>query len=236
MKKGLLFIMVALTLPFLSNAQNWLTLKGGGGLGTFSSDLVSKSGLLINSGLGYKQQISKRMIVEGDILFDTRSNEIFTGEADADGNSIYFPTSATYVQIPITLHCNWLLEREELIPYRMRDSKSHFYVEGGPYFAYGLSVTHFPNPNTVLAYANSEDPIKESDLTPGNIDVGVTGGFGFSFGFENMNKLNIGARANYGFLDLYKDARLGSATNLGLLGYVAFDFSLTDRQHIRHRW
>ena len=37
-------------------------------------------------------------------------------------------------------------------------------------------------------------------------------------------------------LDVYKDSRLGSATNLSMVGYLALDFSLTKRKHIRHRW
>ncbi|MBT8327632.1 MAG: hypothetical protein KJP21_07900, partial [Bacteroidia bacterium] len=69
------------------------------------------------------------------------------------------------------------------------------------------------------------------------LDVGITAGFGVNFGFsETLNRLSIGARANYGLLNVYKDNRLGSGNNMSAVGYIAFDFALTKRRHIKYRW
>ncbi len=236
MKKGLFVVMVALCLPFFANAQYWLTVKGGGGLATYSSDMDINPGLAINSGIGYKHQMTNFMILEGDILLDTRSNEFSTGNLDAAGNTIYFASSATYIQIPITAHFNWLLEREELVPYRMYDSKTSFYVEGGPYFAYALSQTPWINPSIVAVWEGTEEPVAEANQSTKDIDYGVTVGLGLSYEFENMNKMNIGGRLNYGLNDIYKDEKLGSANNLAAVGHISFDFALTKRRHIKHRW
>ena len=236
MKKGIVICLAMIIMPFFASAQNWLVIKGGGGLGLFNSPGVTNPGLAINSGIGYKHQLTNFMILEGDILLDTRNNEIFTVNLNVNGDQIFWATSATYLQIPITAHFNWLLERKELVPYRTYDSKTNFYVEGGPYFAYGLAVTHYPDPAVVAVWADTESPVTDANLEPNNIDVGVTMGLGISYEFKNMNKLNIGGRFNYGFLDIYKDTRLGSATNMAAVGHVSFDFSLTQRRHIKHRW
>lgn len=236
MKKGLILILAVLMTPFFSNAQFWLTVKGGGGLAGFSADREIQPGLAINSGIGYKHQMTNFMILEGDILLDTRSNQAFTGNFDANGDAIYFPTSATYLQIPITAHFNWLLERKELVPYRMYDSKTNFYVEGGPYFAYALSVVPFIDPSIIAVWAETEEPIAEANQELRNIDFGITTGLGFSYEFENMNKLNVGGRFNYGLLNIYKDPKFNTANNFAAIGYVAFDFALTKRRHIKHRW
>lgn len=236
MKKGLLILMAVAMLPFISNAQNWLTVKGGGGLALImGAPDTDPPGISINSGVGYKHQMTNRFMLEGDILLDTRSIDYYAG-VDAKGEKIYLSSASTYLQIPITAHYNWLLQRKELIPYRDYDSKTNFYVEGGPYFGYGLNVSNLPNPDVLALWASSADSITTANQEPNNIDVGVTGGFGFSYEFKNMNKVNFGARLYYGLLNMHKDAKLGTANNMSAVGHISFDFSLTDRRHIKHRW
>lgn len=221
-----------------SNAQQWLTIKGGGGLAMQPGLTGSKAGINILGGVGYKHQISNFLMLEGDILMDMRSIEYFTGVADADGNAIYFDGGGDYLQIPITVQYKIPFKKKELVPYRMGQPKSYFFIEGGPYLAYGLSVTPFYDPVIVAAWTDSEvDPFTEDDLKPRKIDFGVTTGFGFNFNLgEGKKRLILGTRANYGMLNVYKDDRLGSASNFSAQGYLALDISLTNRKHIKHRW
>ncbi len=236
--KKLLFVLFSIAFSVASvQGQNWLTLKGGGGLALFPGYTGAQSGISINSGLGYKHQISKRMILEGDILLDTRSYEVPTNVYDVDNNMIYFDGGGTYVQIPLTVHYNMPFRKKELIPYVVGQPNSAFFVEGGPYVSYGLSVSSFADPTVLALWESADDPIAESDLTPRAIDFGLTAGFGLNFGFsETLNRLSVGARLNYGLLNVYKDNRLGNAKNMSAVGYLAFDFALTKRRHIKYRW
>lgn len=237
MKKYLIAFAAIALFSLQSNAQMWLTTKAGGGLALTPGYAGTIGGASIIGGVGYKHQISKRMMAEGDILFDTRAISYPTNAFDADGNLIYFPGGGTYIQIPLTLHYMIPFKKKELIPYRVGQPKSYWFVEGGPYLAYGLSVNTFANPEVIATWIAAEDSIPAANLTPRKFDVGVTGGLGVNFSIrEGKNRLVIGTRANYGFINMYKDARLGAATNLSAVGYVAVDFSLTKKKHIRHRW
>lgn len=240
MKKLLIALTLIAVIPLSSNAQNWLTLKGGGGIGTsigYAKDV--NAGLATSFGLGYKHQISKRLMLEGDVLLDGRSMDYFTGYIDQDSVPIYFKGGASFIQIPITLQYIIPFKKKQLIPYRMGQPKSYWFIEGGPYFAYGTSVTPFYDPDIIALWQDPEgDTFTAKDLTPRNIDVGITAGIGvnFSLGDEGKTRLIVGTRANYGLLNIYRDNRLGSANNFSAVGYVALDISLTKRKHIRHRW
>lgn len=240
MKKILLALALSAVIPFSSSAQNWLTVKSGGGIGTnlgYSKNV--NAGLSTTFGLGYKHQISKRLMLEGDVLLDLRSMDYYTGYTDADEKPINFSGAATYIQIPITLQYIIPFKKKQLIPYRMGQPKSYWFIEGGPHVAYGSSVTTFFDPDILALWTDPEgDTFTTKDLTPRNFDVGITTGLGvnFSLGDEGKTRLIIGTRANYGFLNLFRDPRLGNATNFSAVGYVALDFSLTSRKHIRHRW
>ena len=236
--KKILFILAALVFSFASaNPQNWLVLKGGGGLTLLPGYAGVTPGLAIDGGVGYKQQISKRMVVEGDILMASRSYSVSTGMFDFNNEEIIFAGGANYVQVPMTLHYNIPFRKKELVPYYMGQPKSKFFVEGGPYFAYALTMSTYMDPNIALAYIGSDDEITEEDMTPRKIDAGITAGLGLNFGFdESLHRLTVGARANYGLLNIYKDSRMGSATNMSAVGYITWDISLTKRQHIKHRW
>jgi hypothetical protein len=73
MKKYLIALAAVAFFSLQSNAQMWLTTKAGGGLALASGYDGSKGGLSAIGGIGYKHQISKRMMIEGDILLDTRA-------------------------------------------------------------------------------------------------------------------------------------------------------------------
>jgi hypothetical protein len=237
MKKILLALFIIALIPTTSNAQMWLTVKGGGGLATVGGSEVIVSGLAAGGGLGYKHQISKRLMLEGDILLDTRAVSYSTGTVDADGKTIYFLGGGTYIQIPMTVQYMMPFKKKELIPYRMGQPKSYWFIEGGPYLAYGTSVLTYPSPTILATYEALDDPINAADLSPRKIDLGITAGLGVNFSLnEGKNRLVVGARTNYGLLNVYKDKRLGKVTNLSMVGYLALDFSLTKRKHIRHRW
>lgn len=239
MKKVLLALTLLITLPLVSNGQMWLTVKGGGGLALINGYNGTQGGINTNFGLGYKHQISKRMMLEGDILLDSRTVTYPTGILDEDDKEIFFTGGGTYIQVPITLQYIIPFRKKELIPYRVGQPKSYWFIEGGPYVSYGTSVSTLNNQAILDAWADPElDTFTTEDLTPRQIDVGITAGVGvnFSLGDAGNTRLIVGTRTNIGFINMYRDARLGSATNFNAVGYIALDFSLTKRRHIRHRW
>ncbi len=237
MKKYFIALAAVAFFSLQSNAQMWLTTKAGGGLALASGYNGSLGGLSAIGGVGYKHQISKRMMVEGDILMDTRALFYPTNTFDVDNNLIYFTGGGTYIQIPLTLQYIIPFKKKELIPYRVGQPKSYWFIEGGPYVSYGLSVNTFADPTVISTWIALEDSIPASNLTPRKFDVGVTVGLGVNFSIrDGKNRLIFGTRSNYGFINMYKDARLGSATNLSAVGYIALDYSLTKRKHIKHRW
>lgn len=242
--KKTLFVLLATTFSFFAaNAQQHLTLKAGGGLALFPGYSLSNTypGMAIDFGVGYKHQISERMVLEGDVLMADRnySVELFGIDVDpADGNNDLLEVGGTYVQVPLTIHYNMPFKKKELVPYHMGQPKTKFFVEGGPYFAYALSIDAYMDPNTVALWSSvEEDPLTEEDLVPRSIDVGVTGGLGLNFGFsESLHRMTVGARMNYGLMNIYKDSRLGQATNMSVIGYVSWDIALSKKQYYHYRW
>jgi hypothetical protein len=231
MKKILISLSIILAMSLSANAQMWLNLKAGGGLALASGSDGSKGGVAILSGLGYKHQLTKRLIAEGDVLFDIRSVEYLQSDDD------YFAGGGTYIQVPLTIQYMIPFKKDELVPYRMGQPSSYWFIEGGPSFSYGTGVDIYVDQTVITNYEGSDDPISDSNKEANTIDVGFTAGIGLNFSIrEGKSRLIVGTRANYGLLDVYKDSRLGSATNLSMVGYLALDFSLTKRKHIRHRW
>ncbi|MDB4107729.1 PorT family protein [Bacteroidia bacterium] len=236
MKKIFLALFILGALPFQSNAQQWLTIKGGGGISMVPGYGGTLPGVSINSGIGYKHQISKRLILEGDILLDTRAVSYETGVYDANDKMVYFEGASQYIQVPLTAQLIIPFKKKQLIPYRIGQPKSFFFIEGGPYFSYGTSVSTYNDPD-IIALWGASDAFTADDLTPRNIDVGVTGGFGLNFSIrEGKSRLVVGTRANYGMLNMFTDDRLGTASNFSAVGYLALDLRLTKRNHIKHRW
>lgn len=237
MKKILLSLLVILSFSMNTNAQMWLTYKAGGGLATVSGSDGVQPGLAVFSGLGYKHQIYKRLIVEGDVLFDTRALDYYTGYVDTDDKKIYNVGGGTYIQVPLTIQYMIPFKKKELVPYRTGQPSSYWFIEGGPNFSYGTAVDIYVDQTIVDDWNAQDNPISDSNKEANKIDVGVTTGIGLNFSIrEGKSRLIIGTRANYGLIDVYKDSRLGTATNLSMVGYLALDFSLTKRKHIRHRW
>jgi hypothetical protein len=231
MKKVLISLSIILAMSLSANAQMWLNLKAGGGLALASGSDGSKGGVAILSGLGYKHQLTKRLIAEGDVLFDIRSVEYLQSDDD------YFAGGGTYIQVPLTIQYMIPFKKDELVPYRMGQPSSYWFIEGGPSFSYGTGVDIYVDQTVIDDWNAQDNPISDSNLEANKIDVGVTTGIGVNFSIrEGKSRLIIGTRANYGLIDVYKDSRLGTATNLSMVGYLALDFSLTKRKHIRHRW
>lgn len=249
MKKIFLTLIVTAFVHANTNAQSWFTVKAGGGISTvlgykayespiFAGSTAVQSGTALQGGIGYKYQVSKRMELEGNILFDSRAFQFPLGVLDKDSNQTYYSGGATYLQVPLTVRYNIPFRKKVLIPYRVDQPKSGWFIEGGPYVAYGTSVNTYMDPALALSWTSADgDTLPASALKTRKIDVGVTGGIGLNFPInEGKSRITIGARGNYGLLNLYKDSRMGKATNFAAIGYLGVDFSLTDRKHIRHRW
>ena len=237
MKKILLNLLILAGMSVQSNAQQWLQVKGGAGLALAQGYEGTTPGVGILGGLGYKYQIYKRLMMEGDVLFDYRALSYPTNQIDKDGFTIMTPGGGSYVQIPITIQYMIPFKKKQLIPYRVGQPQSYFFLEGGPYFAYGLSVTTYNNPDFIAPFLGTADTFTAAGLTPRKIDVGITAGIGVNFKIgENGKRFIVGARSNFGMLNIYNDDRLGKATNLALMGYVAYDINLTKREHIIHPW
>ena len=234
MKKILILLMTVAAFSFNTQAQMWLTLKGGGGIAVANGSDGAQAGISVLSGVGYKHQIYKKISLEGDILLDTRAVSYLTGSADAED---FFVGGGTYIQVPVTAQYMIPFRKRELAPYRVGQPDGYLFLEAGPYFSYGTSVSVYIDQTIIASAESQDDPITEANQKGNAIDIGITTGLGFNFGINGgKNRLILGTRTNYGFIDAYKDARLGSATNLSVVGYLALDFSLTKRKHIKHRW
>ncbi len=220
MRKTLLIVFASFLMLGVS-AQNFIGVKAGGGLAIRSGNatFTTNPGAAIMGGLAYKHQILKRLILEGDVLMDIRMPT-----ADLSDGTKGAAYSSTYVSVPITAQWISPLKGKDLVPYKVSTSTAYWYIEGGPYFGYGLDVAAYDPANATA--------------TASNIDVGLTGGAGMNFGFaKGMSRFSVGTRANYGLLNTYGSYDgAPTMTNLSIVGYVGLDFSLTKRKHIKHRW
>jgi hypothetical protein len=230
--KKLLFVLLTVTLSITGmQAQNWLGLKGGGGLAlrTGTSSYTNVFGINTYGGLAYKHQVFKRMILEGDALFDVKATAI---ELTDGSTAIY---GGTYVSVPLTAHYMVPFRKKELVPYVVGQPNSYFYVEGGPYVAYGLTVLAFDPVGDQLLAAGD---ITAETAAARKIDAGITTGFGVNFGFDkNLNRLAIGVRTNYGMINIFKGyTGAPQLTNLTIGGHIGYDFALSQKRHIKHRW
>ncbi|MEY2924639.1 MAG: hypothetical protein RLZZ337_1187 [Bacteroidota bacterium] len=223
MKKVLLFAFAGL-LSLGIQAQSFIGVKAGGGLAlrmgnTGPSGFTSDPGAAITGGLVYKNQILQRMTLEGDVLIDMRLTQA-TLSKDVPAVS----NGGMYIMVPITAQLMNPYKKRMVVPYRGEESKSYWYLEGGPYFAYGLSV-------------DAVDP-NLGEQRPNNIDLGITAGAGSNFAFsDSYTRLNVGFRGNYGFMNTYKvyaDAPV--LNNVSIIGYVGLDFALSKKKHFQHRW
>jgi hypothetical protein len=206
-------------------------------LGYSSPNGAINGGLATTFGVGYKHQLTKRLMAEGDILLDGRAVLYPKSELDEDGNVEYFAGGGTYINVPLTLHYQIPFKKKELIPYRVGQPKSYWFLEGGPYFSYGTGVNPLIDPFVVGQFAGGDDSITLAEQEPRLFDLGIVSGIGVNFSIrQGKNRLIVGTRASYGLLNLYRTTKLGTAKNFSAVGYLALDFSLTKKKHIRHRW
>lgn len=218
MKKVFTLLFISL-FALTASAQNWIATKAGGGaamrMGT--STFETNPGAAIIGGLGYKHQLLKKLVVSADVLLDLRMPTLVL----PDGSTGAF--SSTYVSVPVTAQYLMPLKRKDFVPYRVSDTRNMWFIEGGPYFGYGLAVSAY-------------DPAAGAE-NPNNIDVGVTAGVGFNFPFENNNQFTTGMRANYGVLNTYQTySGAPVMTNFSAVAYIGLDIALTRRKYIKHRW
>ncbi len=227
MKKVLLVVLASFLIVGVQ-AQSFIGVKAGGGLGlrtgnTGPTNFLSDPGASITGGLLYKNQILKRLTLEGDVLFDMRLTTATQEEFNPD---VTTANGGTYILIPITAQLMNPFKQKMVVPYRGDAPKSYWYLEGGPYFGYGLAVDAF-DPN-----------IAATAQKPNNIDVGITAGIGTNFGFsDSYTRLNFGVRGNYGFMNSYATyADAPVLNNVSVIGYVGLDFALSKKKSFQHRW
>ncbi|MBR9859346.1 PorT family protein [bacterium] len=226
-------LVVLLTITFCAigaNAQFYLGIKSGGGLGGLSTTgtYVHSYGINIYNGLAYKQQVSERIMLEGDLLFDIRSTVVDPGVGGT------FLLNASYISVPLTAHWMTPFRKKEMMPYRVGQPNSFWYVEGGPAVMYALSASNtYQDPIA----AGNEDFDPETDLTPRKLDVAFVAGLGVNFGFKNnLNRLSIGGRSSFGFLNYNKYPGATVLKNIAFGGFLQYDFSLKQKRYYQYRW
>ena len=225
MKKVLLFVFASLLVVGVQ-AQSFVGIKAGGGLAlrmgnTGPSNFTSDPGAAITGGLLYKQNILKRLIIEGDVLVNIGTTTATDENFDP---AVTVTNGGMYLMIPITAQLKTNFKKRMVVPYRGEESDAFWYLEGGPFFGYGLSVDAY-DPN-------------QGVQRPNNIDLGLTLGAGANFGFsDSYTRMNIGFRGNYGFMNTYETyADAPVLNNVSVIGYIGLDFALSKKKHFQHRW
>lgn len=209
--KKIIALLTIVGLALGAQAQSYFGIKAGGGMSVLlgNVDYTHNPGPSYGGGLSYKQQIFKRVMLEGDVLFDLRSTMV---PEYSDGS-----IGGMYVSAPITIHWNTPFVKHEPIESRSHKSKSYYFVEGGVNLAYGLNATTYVG-----------------GATPGGMDAGIVGGLGVCLANNsNLDKINIGLRGTYGFLN-YNKGYEPAFTNVVFGAYVAYDFKLGGKRYYQY--
>lgn len=228
MKKFLILLTIT-CMSLGASAQQHLVVKGGGGMsmlmGTSSYQYIPN--LMTSFGLGYKHQIYKRVVLEGNVMLENRKVTIDNYPIN---NALYqFDVPSTWISVPLTIHWNVPFKKKKLVPYRTGDYSTYFYFEGGPQLNYALSANVEVDP--LLA-----GDVSAEDAKAGGFDVGVVGGVGISFAFKNsLNRLCVGGRGYYGMLNYNKYDNAYKQTSMTAAGYISYDFTLSQKRHHRYR-
>ena len=228
MKKIIILLTVAM-MSFGAYAQNYLGVKAGGGAAILSvgGSYDHVPGLMVSYGLSYKQQIFNRVVLEGNILMESREPVISPFEV-INKVTYDFPLPSTWISVPLTIHWHMPFRQEKLVPYRIEETKSNWYVEGGPQLNYALSATTVLDPVAL--------PEKPKDIAAGGFDVGIVGGIGANFAFKNnLNRLTLGARVYYGFLNYNHYDGAPTETMMTAGGYLCYDFKLSKKRYYQYR-
>lgn len=220
--KKLFALLIIASLSLGVNAQVYIGIKGGGGISvlTAGGTYAHSPGIAFNGGLAYKQQVFKRMILEGDILMDMRETIV----PDLNNAGL----TSTYIAIPITAQYIMPFTKQKLGPYRTEDFNTFWFIEGGPQLGYALDAITYLDPS---ADADADD------VKAGGFDAGVVAGIGVNFAFKNSrNRLVVGARGHYGLLNYNKYDTAPTFNNITAGGYVSYDIKWSKKKHYRYRW
>ncbi len=205
-----------------ANAQVYVGIKGGGGISvlTAGGTYAHNPGIGFNGGLAYKQQVFKRMILEGDILMDIRETIV----PDLNNAGL----TSTYIAVPITAQYIMPFNKQKLVPYRTDDFKTFWFIEGGPQLGYALDA---------ITYLDPSSDANADDVQAGGFDVGVVAGIGINFAFKHSrNRLVVGARGHYGLLNYNNYETAPTFNNITAGGYISYDIKWTKKTQYRYRW
>ena len=227
--KKLLVLITITCLGMTANAQYYLGIKAGGGISLIASGgtYAHFPGTNIYGGLEYKQNVAERVVLEGDLLFDMRSSL-----ADDPAETLL---SASYVSIPLTIHWTTPFRKKELSPYRTGQPNAFWYAEGGFAPMYALSQTNYIDPAAVAELTPAD--VAEFEAKPNPFDLALIGGLGVNFGFRNsLSRLVIGVRGSYGLLNYNNYPNNPVFKNIAYGGFLAWDFSLSQKRYFQYRW
>lgn len=223
--KKLFILLITACMSLSLSAQNYLVIKPGGGISNLmgNSPYVISPGTMISFGAGYKHQIYNRVILEGNINFESRS-ALISPYTIIGGQPYDWEIKASYITMPLTIHWVMPFTKKKLVPYRTEEYKTFWYIEGGPQLGFGFGGTTIG------------DVISETDPKVGGFDAGVVGGIGINFALPNtLHRITLGGRGYYGFLNYNHYDGAPKSTWMTAGGYLGIDFKLNKKQHYRYR-
>lgn len=202
MKKMLMIVMIGLSLPFVSKAQEFHGgLKGGLNITNLYIDDVTDENARVgfNAGVYGKWTLGDVIGIQPELLYSTKGTKAEYDVAVFEGENKF---NLHYLDIPV------------LAVFSLNE---HFEIHAGPYFSYllGASVS------TEGDLGDDVDQLDRDNFSEG--DFGLAGGV--AFGSEEAK---IGVRYNYGLKEIAdSDAAremIGDAKNSALQIYVSFGF------------
>lgn len=221
--------------------------RAGINLANMSSDNAAydnSSIIGIVGGATAKWQFSNFLSLRMDALYSQRgTSSAFTV---ASGGTTVETTSkivGSYLAIPLMADYEIPLKKERLVPYRIEPGTVALHLYAGGFFGYALSATSDISTKTTSGGSITETPAVSTTLDAANynaIDFGAVLGAGISFDLTTRSKLYLDARYNLGLSDFnnYSAAPTGTPkfTNRPIEVTLAYEFSLTNRRHVRYTW
>jgi hypothetical protein len=171
--------------------------------------------------------VTKRVVLEGDLLFDMRSCLV--------DDPVETVLTASYISLPLTAHWTTPFKRRILSPYFTGQPNAFWYVEGGVAPMYALTQDIYLDPIALEGLTPEDVDKLEAKAFP--FDVAMVGGIGLNFGFKEIkSRLCIGARGYYGLLNYSNYTNAPTMKNIAYGGYIAWDFSLSQKRYYQYRW